>query len=411
MSGHSTYQPQSGFMKWMERRLPIAGLIYSSFVAYPTPRNLNYWWTFGGILTFLLAAQIITGIVLVMHYTPHADHAFNSVEHIMRDVNYGWLIRYLHSNGASMFFVAVYIHMFRGMYYGSYKEPREVLWILGVILYLLMMATGFLGYTLPWGQMSFWGATVITNFFSAIPIVGESVVTWLWGGYAVGNPTLQRFFSLHYLLPFVIAGVVVLHIWALHVVGQNNPTGVEPKTEKDTVAFTPYATAKDAFGMVCFMVVFAWFVFYMPNWLGHADNYIPANPAVTPQHIVPEWYYLPFYAILRAIPNKLMGVIALFGSIGILAFLPWLDTSRVRSANYRPLYRQFFWIFVAVCLGLGWLGAKPAEGGYVIAARILTFYYFAHFFIILPVLGWVEKTKPLPNSISESILASTKARG
>ncbi len=405
MSGPSTYQPQNAFMKWLERRLPIAGLIHSSFVAYPTPRNLNYWWTFGGILTFLLAAQIITGIILVMHYTPHADHAFNSVEHIMRDVNYGWLIRYLHSNGASMFFVAVYIHMFRGMYYGSYKEPREVLWILGVILYLLMMATGFLGYTLPWGQMSFWGATVITNFFSAIPIVGESVVSWLWGGYSVGNPTLQRFFSLHYLLPFVIAGVVVLHIWALHVVGQNNPTGVEPKTEKDTVAFTPYATAKDSFGMVCFCLVYAWFVFYLPNYLGHADNSIPANPAVTPQHIVPEWYYLPFYAILRAIPNKLLGVIALFGSIGILAFLPWLDTSQVRSANYRPLYRQFFWIFVAVCLGLGWLGGKPAEGGYVLAARLLTFYYFAHFLIILPIFGFIEKTKPLPNSISESILA------
>ena len=269
-------------MKWMERRLPIAGLVHSSFVAYPTPRNLNYWWTFGGILSFLLGAQIVTGIILVMHYTPHADMAFNSVEHIMRDVNYGWLLRYLHSNGASMFFVAVYIHMFRGMYYGSYKEPREVLWILGVILYLLMMATGFLGYTLPWGQMSFWGATVITNFFSAIPLVGESVVTWLWGGYAVGNPTLQRFFSLHYLLPFVIAGVVVLHIWALHVVGQNNPTGVEPKSEKDTVAFTPYATIKDGFFMACFCIVFAWFVFYVPNYLGHADNYIPANPAVTP---------------------------------------------------------------------------------------------------------------------------------
>ena len=404
MSGHSTYQPQSAFMKWMERRLPIASLIHSSFIAFPVPRNLNYWWTFGGILAFLLGAQIVTGIILVMHYTPHADMAFNSVEHIMRDVNYGWLIRYLHSNGASMFFVAVYIHMFRGMYYGSYKEPREVLWILGVILYLLMMATGFLGYTLPWGQMSFWGATVITNFFSAIPVVGESVVTWLWGGYAVGNPTLQRFFSLHYLLPFVIAGVVVLHIWALHTVGQNNPTGIEPKTEKDTVAFTPYATIKDSFFLVCFCVVFAWFVFYMPNYLGHADNYIPANPAVTPTHIVPEWYYLPFYAILRAIPNKLLGVIALFGSIGVLAFLPWLDTSKVRSANYRPAYRQFFWIFVIVCLGLGWLGAKPAEGGYVIAARILTTCYFAHFFVILPLLGWIEKTKPLPNSIAESIL-------
>jgi ubiquinol-cytochrome c reductase cytochrome b/c1 subunit len=404
MSGQSTYQPQSAFMKWMERRLPIAGLVHSSFVAYPTPRNLNYWWTFGGILSFLLGAQIVTGIILVMHYTPHADMAFNSVEHIMRDVNYGWLLRYLHSNGASMFFVAVYIHMARGMYYGSYKEPREVLWILGVILYLLMMATGFLGYTLPWGQMSFWGATVITNFFSAIPFVGESVVSWLWGGYSVGNPTLQRFFSLHYLLPFVIAGVVVLHIWALHMVGQNNPTGVEPKSEKDTVAFTPYATVKDGFFMACFCIVYAWFVFYVPNYLGHADNYIPANPAVTPTHIVPEWYYLPFYAILRAIPNKLLGVIALFGSIGILAFLPWLDTSRVRSANYRPLFRQFFWIFILVTVGLGWLGSKPAEGGYVIAARILTFWYFAHFIVILPLLGWVEKTKPLPNSISEAIL-------
>ena len=404
MSGHSTYQPQSSFMKWMERRLPIAGLVHSSFIAYPTPRNLNYWWTFGGILSVMLGAQIITGVVLAMHYTPHVDYAFNSVEGIMRDVNYGWLLRYLHSNGASMFFVAVYVHIARGMYYGSYKEPREVLWILGVIIYLLMMATGFMGYVLPWGQMSYWGAVVITNLFSALPVVGESIVTWLWGGFAVGNPTLNRFFSLHYLLPFVIAGVVVLHVWALHVVGQNNPTGVEPKSDKDTVPFTPYATVKDSFLIVCFFLLFAWFVFYTPNYLGHADNYIPANPAVTPTHIVPEWYYLPFYAILRAIPNKLMGVLALGGSIVILAFLPWLDTSRVRSARYRPLFRQFFWIFIATVVGLGYLGAKPPEGGYVIAARILTIYYFAHFLIVLPLLGFFEKTKPLPNSISESVL-------
>ncbi|GIK80125.1 MAG: cytochrome b N-terminal domain-containing protein [Pseudorhodoplanes sp.] len=404
MSGHSTYQPQGAFMKWMERRLPIVSLVHSSFVAYPTPRNLNYWWTFGGILSLMLMVQIITGIVLVMHYTPHETLAFSSIEHIMRDVNYGWLIRYLHANGAAMFFLAVYIHIFRGMYYGSYKDPREVLWILGVIIYVLMMATGFMGYVLPWGQMSFWAATVITNLFSAIPVVGETIVTWLWGGYSVGNPTLQRFFSLHYLLPFAIVGVVVLHVWALHVVGQNNPTGVEPKSEKDTVPFTPHATVKDGFMMVVFLIVYAWFVFYLPNYLGHADNYIPANPAVTPAHIVPEWYYLPFYAILRAIPDKLMGVIALFASILILAFLPWLDTSKVRSARYRPLYRQFFWIFVAVCIGLGWLGAKPAEGGYVIAARVLTFYYFAHFLIVLPLLGMFEKTRPLPNSISESVL-------
>jgi ubiquinol-cytochrome c reductase cytochrome b/c1 subunit len=409
MSGPSTYQPQNAFLKWFEARLPIGSLIHSSFVVYPTPKNLNYWWAFGAILAFMLGAQIVTGIVLVMHYTPHADMAFNSVEHLMRDVNYGWLLRYLHSNGASMFFIAVYIHMFRGLYYGSYKEPREVLWILGVIIYLLMMATGFLGYTLPWGQMSFWGATVITNFFSAIPIVGETIVTWLWGGYAVGNPTLQRFFSLHYLLPFVIVGVVVLHVWALHHVGQNNPVGIEPKSSQDTVPFSPHATMKDMFIVALFCIFFAWFVFYIPNYLGHADNYIPANPAVTPSHIVPEWYYLPFYAILRAIPNKLLGVIAMFGSILILAFLPWLDTSRVRSATFRPLYKQFFWVFVLVCLGLGYLGAQPPEGGYVIAARILTAYYFIHFLVVFPVLGLIETPKPLPNSISESVLKKGNA--
>src|SRR6266536_1889108 len=407
MSGPSTYQPQNAFLKWFEARLPIGGLIHSSFVAYPTPRNLNYWWAFGGILTFMLGAQVATGVVLAMHYTPHVDYAFDSVEQIMRDVNYGWLLRYLHSNGASMFFVAVYIHMFRGLYYGSYKEPREVLWILGVILYLLMMATGFLGYTLPWGQMSFWGATVITNFFSAIPVVGESVVTWLWGGYSVGNPTLQRFFSLHYLLPFVIAGVVVLHIWALHVVGQNNPTGVEAKPGQDTVAFTPYATTKDGFAMVCFMLLFAWFVFYVPNYLGHADNYIPANPGVTPAHIVPEWYYLPFYAILRSIPNKLAGVIAMFSAILVLAFLPWLDSAKTRSSKYRPLAKQFFWIFVVVSIGLGYLGAQPPEGIYVIAGRILTVCYFAYFLIVLPLLARIEKPRPVPNSIADDVLAKS----
>src|SRR3954467_13330930 len=277
MRGPATSQPQNGCMRGLDRRLPIASLVYSSFVAYPTPRNLNYWWTFGGILAVMLAIQIVTGIVLAMHYTPHVDYAFNSVETIMRDVNYGWLLRYVHSNGASMFFLAGYIHMFRGMYYGSYKEPREVLWILGVILLLLMIMTGFMGYVLPWGQMSFWAATVITNLFSAIPIVGESVVTWLWGGYAVGNPTLNRFYSLHYLLPFVIVGVVVLHVWALHMVGQNNPTGVEPKTERDTVASTPGVRMKDGFFLGVFMILFAWFVFYVPNFLGHPDNYIPAN--------------------------------------------------------------------------------------------------------------------------------------
>ncbi len=406
MSGHATYQPQNKALQWLEKRLPIGGLMYSSFVSYPVPRNLNYWWTFGGILAFMLGVQIVTGVVLAMHYTPNVNMAFNSVETIMRDVNYGWLLRYVHANGASMFFLAAYLHMFRGMYYGSYKEPREVLWILGVILLLLMIATGFMGYVLVWGQMSFWAATVITNLFSAIPGVGDTIVTWLWGGYAVGNPTLNRFYSLHYLLPFVITGVVVLHIWALHVVGQNNPTGVEPKSDKDTVAFTPYATVKDGFLMMVFCILFAWFVFYIPNFLGHADNYIPANPAVTPPEIVPEWYYLPFYAILRSIPNKLLGVCALFASIAILAFMPWLDTSKVRSARYRPLYRQFFWLFVIASVGLGWLGSKPPEGIYVIMSRIFTAYYFLFFLVVLPLLGIFEKTKPLPNSISESVLGA-----
>ncbi len=401
---HAIYQPKNRLLKWLEVRLPILSLAHSSFVAYPTPRNLNYWWAFGAILSFLLAAQIVTGVVLAMHYTPHVDHAFNSVEHIMRDVNWGWLLRYAHAVGASMFFLAAYVHMFRGLYYGSYKDPREVLWILGVIILLLMIMTGFMGYVLPWGQMSFWAATVITNLFSAIPVFGESIVTWLWGGYSVGNPTLNRFYSLHYLLPFVILGVVVLHVWALHVSGQNNPAGVEPKSKQETVPFTPHATIKDLFLTVVFCILYAWFVFYLPNYLGHPDNNIPANPSVTPTHIVPEWYYLPFYAILRAIPNKLLGVLFLMASIVILAFVPWLDTSKVRSASYRPLYRQFFWVFAAVCIGLGWLGSKPAEGNYVLAARVLTAWYFIHFLIILPLLGLVERPRPLPASISEATL-------
>ena len=404
MSGPSTYVPQSAIGRWFERRLPLMGLMHSSFVAYPTPRNLNYWWTFGGILSFMLVAQIVTGVVLAMHYTPETTMAFNSVEHIMRDVNYGWLLRYAHANGASMFFLAVYIHIARGMYYGSYKDPREILWILGVILFLLMMATAFMGYVLPWGQMSFWGATVITNLFSAIPFVGDAITTWLWVGYSVDNPTLNRFFSLHYLLPFMIAGVTVLHVWALHVSGQNNPTGVEVRdVQKDTVPFTPYATLKDAFGMSCFLILFAWFIFFVPNYLGHSDNYIEANPLQTPAHIVPEWYFLPFYAILRAIPSKLGGVIAMFGSIALLAFLPWLDTSRVRSAVYRPLYKIFFWLFVLCTIGLGYLGSQPPEGGAVIAARLLTVYYFAHLLLVLPLLGLFETPRKIPASIADSI--------
>ncbi len=411
MSGHpSTYNPSTGLEKWLDKRLPIIRF-GADFMDFPTPKNLNYWWTFGGILTVCLVLQIITGVVLGMHYTPHVDYAFASVEHIMRDVNYGWLMRYLHSNGASMFFLAVYIHMFRGLYYGSYKAPREMSWILGVIIFLLMMATAFMGYVLPWGQMSYWGATVITNLFSAIPFVGESIRTLLWGGFSVDNPTLNRFFSLHYLLPFAIFGVVALHIWAFHTSGNNNPTGVDVKdVKKDTLPFHPYFTVKDGFAIVLFFILLAAFVFYNPNALGHADNYIEANPLVTPASIVPEWYFLPFYAILRAITfdlgpitAKLGGVIAMFGSIMVLFVLPWLDTSKVRSMRYRPVARLWFVLFVVACLALGWLGGKPAEGIYVMWAQIFTAYYFAFFLIILPLLGLMETPKPMPRSIAEAV--------
>ncbi len=417
---HSTYVPKTGIERWLDARLPIIRLTHDSAVSYPVPRNLNYWWTFGGILMFMLVAQIVTGVVLVMHYTPHVDFAFSSVEHIMRDVNYGWLMRYAHANGASMFFIAVYIHIFRGMYYGSYKAPREVLWILGVVIFLLMMATAFMGYVLPWGQMSFWGATVITNLFSAIPVIGDPIVTWLWGGYSVDNPTLNRFFSLHYLLPFMIFGVVILHVWALHHVGQNNPAGVEVKNyAKDTIPFTPFATVKDLFAMVCFMILFAWFVFYHPNFLGHADNYIHADPLKTPAHIVPEWYFLPFYGILRAIPDKLGGVVAMFASIAVLAFLPWLDTSKIKSGRYRPTFKIFFWIFVVVSVLLGYTGSQPTDkvvlslGGRTVLdmvgfAQILTAMYFAYFFVVLPLLGLFEKPKAVPASIADAVLGESK---
>jgi ubiquinol-cytochrome c reductase cytochrome b subunit len=465
LSGPSSYQPKTGFTRWLDERLPVVRLAYDSFVDFPTPKNLNYWWTFGGILAICLVIQIITGIVLAMHYIPSVSMAFDSVERIRRDVDFGWLIQGVHATGASMFFLAVYVHIFRGMYYGSYKAPREVLWILGVVIYALMMATAFMGYVLPWGQMSFHGAAVITNLIGAIPLIGEPIRIYLMGGPAIGDPTLTRFFSLHYLLPFVIAGVVILHIWALHVPGNGNPTGVSVKdVKKDTVPFHPYYTVKDGFGIVLFLIVFAIFVFYYPNALGHADNSIEANPLMTPAHIVPEWYLLPFYAILRAItfdigpiPAKLIGVLLMFGSILILFVLPWLDTSKVRSMRYRPAARQFFVIFVLAALGLGFCGANnpddlifkfredrlavtyttttggtatdlfddyqqararqesmpPTAGAsleistsgfkWLWLAQILSAYYFLYFLVILPVLGVIEKPKPRPASIADSV--------
>ena len=394
------YTPKNGFSKWLDKRLPLMRFADENLLSFPTPKNLNYFYTFGFILTMCLVTQIITGIVLAMHYVPNTSLAFDSIEHIMRDVNYGWLIRYMHSNGASMFFLAVFIHMFRGLYYGSYKEPREIIWILGVVIFLLMIITGFMGYVLPWGQMSFWGATVITNLVATIPVIGEPVLTLLLGGYSVDNPTLNRFFSLHYLLPFVIFGVVILHIWALHVTGNNNPTGIEVKDSKDTISFHPYYTVKDLFAYVVFLLMFCYFIFYNPNILGHPDNYIEADPMLTPAHIVPEWYLLPFYAILRAVPDKLMGVLLMFGSIIVLFFLPWLDTMKVKSARYRPLYKIFFLLFVIFCLLLGYLGAKPPEGIYLLLSRVSTIYYFAFFLVIMPILSRIEKPLPMPIGIS-----------
>ena len=398
------YVPKSKLGQWFDSRLPLLTLAHH-INDYPTPKNLNYWWTFGGILTFFLIIQIITGLVLAMHYIAHADLAFGSVEHIMRDINYGWLIRYLHANGSSMFFLAVYIHIFRALFYGSYKAPREMIWIIGMFIYLLMMATAFMGYVLPWGQMSFWAATVITNLFSAIPLVGESITSWLWGGYAVGSPTLTRFFSLHYLMPFLIFGLVILHIWALHIPGNNNPVGIDiKKPSKETVPFHPYIVIKDFYALLIFLIIFSGFVFFVPNVLGHPDNYIEANPMVTPSHIVPEWYLLPFYAILRSVPDKLGGVVAMFAAVFILMFLPWLDTSKVRSAVFSPLYKVFFWILVIDVIVLGYIGANPPEGMYLIIGRIATIYYFVHFILIMPLLGFKEKTNPLPMSISDPVL-------
>lgn len=396
--------PQPGIIGWLDYRLPIFTMLKHSTAEYPTPRNLNYLWNFGSLAGICLVIQILSGIFLAMNYTAHVDMAFDSVERIMRDVNYGWLLRYMHATGASMFFVVVYIHIFRGLYYGSYKAPREVLWWLGIVILLLMMATAFMGYVLPWGQMSFWGATVITNLFSAIPVVGESIVQLLWGGFSVDNPTLNRFFALHYLLPFAIVGVVVLHLMALHQHGSNNPLGIDVKGKQDTIPFHPYYTVKDFFGFFVFFLVFAYFLFYSPNSLGHPDNYIEANPMVTPPHIVPEWYFLPFYAILRAVPDKLGGVLLMFAAIIVLFFLPWLDSSKVRSARFRPAFKVFFWVFVGDAILLGYVGGKPAEGLYIPLGQVATVYYFLHFLVLMPVLSKFEKPLPLPTSISEPVL-------
>ena len=367
----------------------IVAFADSHIINYPTPVNLNYMWSFGSTAGICLVIQIVTGIFLAMHYTPHIEYAFSSVEHIMRDVNNGWLIRYLHANGASMFFIVTYSHIFRGLYYGSYMNPRGPLWSSGVIIFLLMMATGFMGYVLPWGQMSFWGATVITNLFSAIPVVGGAIVEWLWGGFSVDNATLNRFFSLHYLMPFVIAGLVIVHLSLLHTTGSNNPLGINKNV--DTVSFYPYFYVKDLLAFFVLLSMFSFFVFFYPNTLGHADNYIPANPLVTPAHIVPEWYFLPFYAILRSIPDKLGGVIAMVAAILVLLLLPVINTSEIRSSKFRPIYSVAYWFLVSDFLLLGWIGQKPVETPYIEVGQFATVFYFAFMLILIPVIGIIEK--------------------
>jgi ubiquinol-cytochrome c reductase cytochrome b subunit len=367
---------------------PILAPLNDHLVEYPSPSNLNYWWSFGSLAGICLVVQILTGIFLAMHYTPHVDLAFMSVEHIMRDVEGGWFLRYMHANGASMFFIVVYLHMFRGLYYGSYASPRELVWIVGVLLFLLMILTAFIGYVLPWGQMSFWGATVITSLASAIPIVGDEITHWLWGGFSVDNATLNRFFSLHYLLPFIIAGASVVHLAALHQYGSNNPLGSLSTVDK--VPFYPYFYVKDLLGWVCFAVFFAIFIFFYPNLLGHPDNYIPANPMSTPAHIVPEWYFLPVYAILRSIPNKLGGVAAIALVFISLLALPFLNTSSIRSSSFRPIYKKFFWFLVADCVLLGWIGCQPVEAPYVTIGQIASVFFFFYFLICVPFLGKLE---------------------
>ncbi len=425
---HDHYEPATKGEKWLHSRLPIAGLLYDTLMI-PTPRNLNWMWIWGIVLTFCLAMQIITGIVLVMHYTPHVDMAFASVEHIMRNVNGGHMIRYLHQNGASLFFFAVYLHIFRGLYYGSYKAPREVTWIIGMLIYLLMMATAFMGYVLPWGQMSFHGTAVITSLFGAIPGIGPSIQTWLLGGGAVDQAALNRFFSLHYLLPFIIAALVMVHIWAFHTTGNNNPTGVEVRrtskeeASRDTLPFWPYFVMKDLFALSVILLVFFAIVGFMPNYLGHPDNYIEANALATPTHIVPEWYFLPFYAILRAfvdgvwvveivqflsfgiIDAKFFGVLAMFGSIAVLALVPWLDTSSVRSGRYRPMFKWWFALLVIDFIVLMWCGAMPAEEPYATISLIAATYWFVYFLVILPLLGVIEKPLPQPATIEDDFKA------
>ena len=404
MSGHDNIKKPEGkgILAWIEYRMPICAFL-KGLASYQVPKNLNYAWNFGSLAGIALILQIITGIFLAMHYTPHVAHAFNSVERIMRDVNYGWLIRYTHAVGASFFFIVVYIHILRGLYYGSYESPRELVWFIGIFIFFAMMATAFMGYVLPWGQMSFWGATVITNLFSVIPLVGQDIVQWLWGGFSVDNPTLNRFFALHYLLPFIILALASLHVIALHRFGSGNPSGVEVKSKKDTIPIYPYFIVKDCITFGIFFIFLFLFVFYIPNYLGHPDNYIEADPMVTPAHIVHEWEFLPFYAMLSSIPIKLLGVVTMIGSIMVWFLLPILDRCKVKSGSYRPIFRIFYVLFVLNFCFLTWLGGQEVKEPFVTLSRLSTLYYFSYFLIVLPILSKYEKPVTLPNTVIDAV--------
>ncbi len=372
------------------KKHPILSLVNNMLVDLPAPANISYFWGFGSLLGLCLIIQIATGIFLAMHYTGHVDLAFNSVEHIMRDVNYGWLIRYAHANGASMFFIMVYIHVARGLYYGSYTGNRAMVWNVGVIIFIVMMATAFIGYVLVFGSMSLWGSVVITNLLSAIPYIGQDIVEWVWGGYSVGNPTLNRFFSLHYLLPFILVGLVLVHLIALHEDGSNNPIGVESGIDK--LPFHPYYIVKDLFGYGVFALGYIYLVYFDPNWLGHSDNYIPANPLVTPAHIQPEWYFLFAYAILRSIPDKLLGVLALFGSLLVLLLVPIVEQAKIRSKQYRPFSKILFWFFIGNFFILTFIGGQVVEEPFITVGQIASVFYFVYFLVLNPLAGYIENS-------------------
>ena len=418
MTMPSSYTPKSALGRWFDKRLPIMRFIYGFGVSFPVPRNLNYFYTFGGILTLMLLSQILTGIVMSMHYVPDVAIAFDSRERFMRDGQFGWLFEPWHAVGASFFFIAAYIHLARGLYYGSHKKPRELIWIIGVLIYIVMMASAFLGYVLVWGMMSTSAASVISGLFKAVPFIGPWLHETLLGGFNIGQPTLNRFYSLHYLFPFILLGLVGLHVWAVHQVGQNNPTGVEVQSANETVPFTPFATVKDIFAISVFLIFFSWFLFYMPDYMGHPDNYIPGDTMSTSAHIVPEWYFLPFYAMLRAITfnigpisSTFAGVIVLVSSIVVLLFIPWLDRSKVKSARYRPLYKLFFWLFIADVVFLGWLGSQPISNATILSAQIATAYYFVFFLVIMPFLPKLERNLTVPKSITEDMQKKSKNKG